>query len=224
MIAQVVLKLCGISVARQDLNAPNSTPLVMSIAKEVRLYIKNKPYVKESLEKGIVNLSSLTRQIQEELKMKNFEAIKAALRRLSGQMRMDKLEREKKVLQILEDSKITMYDGDAVLVTSSPVEVEDKFRVNLGTNYVYLVEKDKVPKNPDIVRRTDNCTTIVINSPQEIEEVPGVVSYITSLLAEQGVNIFEFISCWKYTIIVLHRKDVLKAYEVLSNAFGSQRP
>jgi hypothetical protein len=195
----------------------------MSIAKEVRLYIRNKPYVKESLEKGIVNLSSLTRQIQEDLKMRNFEAIKAALRRLSGQMKKDKHQREEKILQILQGSKIIMYAGDVVLITGSPVEVEDKFRVNLGRNYLYLVEKDKVPKNADIVRKTEDCTTILIDSPQEIEEVPGVVSYVTSLLAEQGVNIFEFISCWKYTVIVLHRKDVVKAYEVLSEAFGPQR-
>jgi hypothetical protein len=196
----------------------------MPIAKQVRLYIKNKPYIKESLEKGIVNLSSLTRQIQEELGVKNFEAIKGALRRLSGQMQKDRHEREKRVLQILEGSKVTLYDGDVVLITSSPAEVEDKFRVNLGRNYLYLLEKDKVPRNVDIVRKTENCTTIVIDSPQEIEEVPGVVSYITSLLAEQGVNIFEFISCWKYTVIVLHRKDVVRAYEVLSEALGSQKP
>jgi len=194
----------------------------MSTAGEVRLYIKNKPYVKESLEKGIVNLSSLTRQIQDELGIKNFEAIKAALRRLSGQMRKDKLEREKKVLHVLEGSKITLYDGDVVLITNGPMEVEDKFRVNLGRNYLYLLEKDKVPRHADVVRKTENCTTLVIDSPQEIEEVPGVVSYITSLLAEQGVNIFEFISCWKYTVIVLHKKDVVRAYELLSKALGSK--
>jgi hypothetical protein len=194
----------------------------MSVAKEVRLYIKDKPYIKESLEKGIVNLSSLTRQIQEELGLGNFEAIKAALRRLSGQMKKDKHEREKRVLHVLQGSKITLYDGDVVLITSSPAEVEDKFRVNLGRNYLYLVEKDKVPRNADIVRKTENCTTIVIDSPQEIEEVPGVVSYITSLLSEQGVNIFEFISCWRYTVIVLHRKDVVRAYEVLSEVLGSR--
>ncbi len=195
----------------------------MSTAKEVRLYITNKPYIKESLEKGIVNLSSLTRQIQDELGIKNFEAIKAALRRLSGQMRKDRHEREKRVLRVLEGSKITLYDGDVVLITNGPMEVEDKFRVNLGRNYLYLLEKDKVPRNGDFVRKTENCTTVVIDSPQEIEEVPGVVSYITSLLAEQGVNIFEFISCWKYTVIVLHRKDVVRAYELLSDALGSKQ-
>lgn len=193
----------------------------MSIAEEVRLYIKNKPYVKEALEKGIVNLSSLTRQIQEELDIENFEAIKAALRRLSEDMKKTKHKREERVLQILEKSKIIIYDGDIVLITDEPIEIEDKFRVNLGKNYVYLLEKNKLPKETDdIIRKTENCTTILIESPNDIEKVPGVVAYLTSLLTEQNVNIFEFISCWRYTIIVVDRKDALRAYEVLSEVLG----
>ena len=193
----------------------------MSIAEEVRLYIKNKPYVKEALEKGIVNLSSLTRQIQQELVVENFEAIKAALRRLSEDMKKTKPKREEKVLRVLKKSKITMYDGDAVLITDRPIKVEDKFRVNLGKNCVYLLEKNQIPKiNDHIVRKTENCTTILIDSPDDIEKVPGVVGYLTSLLAEQNVNIFEFISCWRYTIVVVDRKDALRAYEVLSEVTG----
>ena len=193
----------------------------MSIAEQVRLYIKNKPYVKESLEKGIINLSSLTRQIQKELKVENFEAIKAALRRLSENMKKSKHKREEKVLQVLKKSKITMYDGDVVLITDEPIKVEDKFRVNLGKNCVYLLEKNKLPKETyHIIRKTENCTTILIESPDNIEKVPGVVAYLTSLLAEQNVNIFEFISCWSYTIIVVDRKDTLRAYEVLTEVVG----
>lgn len=193
----------------------------MSIAEEVRLYIKNKPYVKESLEKDIVNLSSLTRQIQQELRIKNFEAVKAALRRLSVDIKKTKHKREEKVLQVLKKSKITMYDGDVVLITDEPIKVEDKFRVNLGENYVYLLEKNKVPEETDhIIRKTENCTTILIDSPDDIEKAVGVVGYITALLAEQDVNIFEFISCWRYTTIVVDRKDALRAYEVLSEVIG----
>ena len=74
----------------------------MSIAKQVRIFIKNKPYIQESLEKGIVNLSSLSRKIQEELDIENFEAVKAALRRLSEELQKTKHKREERVLQILK--------------------------------------------------------------------------------------------------------------------------
>ena len=193
----------------------------MSIAEQVRLYIKNKPYVKESLEKGIVNLSSLTRQIQKELRVENFEAIKAALRRLSENMKKTKHKREEKTLRVLKKSNIIVYYWDIVLITNKLIKINDKFRVNLGENYVYLLEKNKLPKETDhIIRKTENCTTILIESSDDIEKVPGVVAYLTSLLAEQNVNIFEFISCWCYTIIVVDKKDSLRTYEILSEIMG----
>lgn len=193
----------------------------MSIAQAVRQYLKNKPYVKEALEKGIVNLSSLSRQIQTELGVRNFEAIKAAIRRSSKAMKKARQNREEKVLGVLKKSKMTTYDGDVVVITDEAMDVIDKFRVNLGQNWIYLVEKDQIlNENNHILRKTENCTTIIIDSPEDIEEIPGVISYLTSVLAEQDVNIFEFVSCWKYTLIVLNKKDTLKAYELLTDLIG----
>jgi hypothetical protein len=61
---------------------------------------------------------------------------------------------------------------------------------------------------------------IVINSPEELEATVGVVAFLTTLLAEQNVNIVEFISCWTETIIVVEKKDSFKTYEALSNIVG----
>ena len=65
-----------------------------------------------------------------------------------------------------------------------------------------------------------NFKLINIHSPEDLEATPGVVAFLTALLAEQNVNIIEFISCWTETIIVVEKKDSLKAYEVLSNMVG----
>ena len=51
----------------------------MTVAQNVRSHLRNKPYLLEALEKGIVNLSELSRQIQKELKTNDTSAIKAAL-------------------------------------------------------------------------------------------------------------------------------------------------
>ena len=61
---------------------------------------------------------------------------------------------------------------------------------------------------------------IVVHSPEELEVTPGVVAFLATLLAEQNVNIIEFISCWTETIMVVEKKDSLKTYEVLSNMVG----
>jgi hypothetical protein len=192
----------------------------MTIAQNVRSYLRNKPYLLEALEKGIVNLSELSRQIQKELKIDNTSAVKAALRRFSEKLQKHKQKREEKVLQILKRSGIAVYDGKSVMITSKELDTESGMKVDLLGKFVYLLDRSDVPKRIDTLVKHDNCTMIVMHSPEELEVTLGVVAFLTTLLAEQNVNIIEFISCWTETIIVVEKKDNLKAYEVLSNIVG----
>lgn len=192
----------------------------MTVARDVRDYLKNKPYILEALEKGIVNLSELSRQIQKELKTDNIIAIKAALRRFSGELQKHKHKREEKVLQLLKKSTITVYDGRSVTITDRPIETKEKIKVNLEGKFVYLLEKNNLAEITDALKMHENCAMIVIHSPEELEATPGVVAFLASLLAEQNINIIEFISCWTDTIIVVERKDSLRTYETLSNVIG----
>jgi aspartokinase len=192
----------------------------MTIAQNVRSHLRNKPYLLEALEKGIVNLSELSRQIQDELKIDNTSAVKAALRRFSEELQKHKQKREEKVLQILKRSSIAVYDRKSVMITSKEIDTESGMKVDLLGKFVYLLDRGDVPERINAIVKHDNCTMIVMHSPEELEATPGVVAFLTALLAEQNVNIVEFISCWTETIIVVEKKDSLKAYEVLSNMVG----
>ena len=193
---------------------------IMTIAQDVRNYLKNKPYILEALEKGIVNLSELARQIQKELKTSNVIAIKAALRRFSDELQKSKRRRSEKVLQLLKKSTITVHDGKSVAITERPLETKNKIRVNLEGEFVYLLERNNLAKISNALQIHENCAMIVIHSPEELEATPGVVAFLTTLLAEQNINIIEFISCWTDTIIVVEKRDSLKTYEILSNIIG----
>jgi len=192
----------------------------MTIAQNVRNHLRNKPYLLEALEKGIVNLSELSRQLQEELKIDNTSAVKAALRRFSEELQKHKQKREEKVLQILKRSGIAVYDRKSVMITSKEINTKNGMKVDLLGKFVYLLDRGDVSGRINALVKHDNCTMIVVHSPEELEATPGVVAFLTALLAEQNVNIIEFISCWTETIIVVEKKDSLKAYEVLSNMVG----
>jgi aspartokinase len=192
----------------------------MTIARNVRDYLRNKPYLLEALEKNIVNLSELSRQIQEELKTDNISAIKAALRRFSEELQKHKQKREEKVLALLKRSNIAVYDRKSVIITSKEIQSKNSMKVDLPGKYVYLVDKADLPERINTLVKHENCTMIVVHSPKELEAIPGVLSFLTTLLAEQNVNMIEFISCWTETIIVVEKKDSLKTYEVLSNIVG----
>jgi len=192
----------------------------MTIAQNVRSHLRNKPYLLEALEKGIVNLSELSRQIQEELKIDNTSAVKAALRRFSEELQKNKQKREEKVLQVLKRSGIAVYDRKSVMITTKEINTKTGMKVDLLGKIVYLLDRGDLPGRINALVKHDNCTMIVMHSPEELEATPGVVAFLTTLLAEQNVNIIEFISCWTETIIVVEKKDSLKAYEVLSNLVG----
>ncbi|MCL2691404.1 MAG: ACT domain-containing protein [Candidatus Bathyarchaeota archaeon] len=189
----------------------------MTIAQNVRNYLRNKPYLLEALEKNIVNLSELSRQIQSELETDNTSAVKAALRRFSEELQKHKQKREEKVLALLKRSNIAVYDRKSVMITSKEIQVKDSMKVDLPGKYVYLLDKADLPEQVSALVKHENCTMIVIHSPKELEATPGVVAFLTALLAEQNVNMIEFISCWTETVIVVEKKDSLKTYEVLSN-------
>jgi hypothetical protein len=192
----------------------------MTIANNVRNHLRNKPYLLEALEKGIVNLSELARQIQKELKTNDTSAIKAALRRYSEELKKHKRKREEKVLQLLKRSNIAVYDRKSVMITSKEIASKNSMKVDLLDKFVYLLDRSNLPERINALVKHDNCTMIVIHSSEELEATPGVVAFLAALLAEQNVNIIEFISCWTETIIVVEKKDSLKTYEVLSNMVG----
>ena len=189
----------------------------MTTAQNVRSYLRNKPYLLEALEKGIVNLSELSRQIQEELKTGNTSAVKAALRRFSEELQRHKQKREEKVLQVLKRSSMAVYDRKSVVITNREIDVKNALKVDLLNKHVYLLDRSDLPERISTLVKHENCTMIVVHSPEELEATPGVVAFLATLLAEQNVNIIEFISCWTETIMVVEKKDSLKAYEVLSN-------
>lgn len=188
----------------------------MSIAQTVRLYLRNKPYILEGLEQDIVNLSALSRKITKDLKMDRLRATKAAVIRFSKEYQKQTREMEMKVLKVLKGSRITLEDGMNVLVSEKPLPVEPKFFVGLEDSNVYIVDKlsDRVSES-DLICKHENCGVFIIRSPSEIEQAPGVVAYLTSVLAEQNINVIEFTSCYTCTMLAIEKKDVARTYETL---------
>ena len=191
----------------------------MTVAQDVRNHLRNKPYLLEALEKGIVNLSELSRQLQKELKLSDISAIKAALRRYAEELQKHRQKREEKVLHLLQKSSIAVYDRKSVMITAKELD-QKGMKVDLLDKFVYLMDRSDLPERTSTLIKHENCTMIVVHSPEELENTPGVVAFLATLLSEQNVNIVEFISCWTETIMVVEKKDSLKAYEVLSNLVG----
>ena len=112
---------------------------------------------------------------------------------------------------------MAIYDRKSVMITTKDIEAKNAMKVDLLDKHVYLLDRSDLPERISALVKHEDCTMIVVHSPEELENTPGVVAFLATLLAEQNVNIIEFISCWTETIMVVEKKDSLKAYEILSN-------
>ena len=78
--------------------------------------------------------------------------------------------------------------------------------------FIPLIKKQL---NTKIIKINKDLIKIILKSSEDIENTPGVVSYLYSLFGEFGINIIETMSCWTDTIFVLEEKDLTKTMEIL---------
>ena len=209
---------------------------MQSITKLAEEYISNHPSVKDCLKNDLINFSSLSRQIAEELDLnlkKNFDAILIACRRYQRKLKKEEI-LESKILKILKNSKIeiknkviaVVLEKDVFFGTLQNLEKEIKkrkeiFRIIEGASAITVITAEeflepirKYFKNKIIVENT-SLAEITIKSPREIEEVPGTYAYLCSLFGENNINIVETLSCWTDTIFLVDEKDAGKVMGLL---------
>ncbi len=208
----------------------------MSITKQVENYIAEHPSIKDCLRKGLINYSSLTRQICTELNLaeeENFDAILIACRRYRNKISKDNTH-EKQILKILKDSKLEVKNKIIVALIEKDIyyghlmqlhkQIKDKaeaFHIIEGSSTITLITSGEFKKDINklfknkIIKITENLIEVTMKSSDDMEKTPGVIAYLSTLLAEKGINIIETMSTWTDTLFVIKEKDIAKAIEAL---------
>ena len=213
-----------------------------TIAATVVDYIKTKPYLSSALSDGIINLTSLARNIQddiEELTKKPVKpgAIVMALKRISDTADFVQTKQITKVLKNLGDitvrSSLVDYSfliSDSLLVAQSNLlnEIEQKKEVFytssrgvsesniiVSQNIAPLV--DELFKDESCFSKTENLSSITMKLPSENVTIPGIYYFIFQRLSWEGVNINEVISTSNEFTILMHEDRVNTAFKVIKN-------
>mgnify|MGYP001611736731 CR=1 FL=1 len=208
----------------------------MNITKLTENYILEHPSTKDCLKNGLMNYSSLSRQIASELNLnlkENFNAILIACRRFKRKLKKEELY-ENKILKILKESKIEIKNKIIAVVLERDIFFENLinlekeikkqkeiFRVIEGISAITIITTEDFSdlikryfKNK-IILENRNLAEITIKSPKDIETTPGAYAYMCSLFGENNINIVETLSCWTDTIFLIDEKDVGKAISLL---------
>ena len=213
-----------------------------TIASQVSEYVKTKPYLSSALSQGIINLTSLARQIQPDIekslkKPVRSGAIVMALKRISDNEEFLSTHRIVSVLKNLGDitvrSALTDYCfklTDTLLLAQAKFLTEIKDRndvfytssrgvgesnIVVSSNISYLVEE--IFKDEICIDKLKNLSAITVKLPTENVKIPGIYYFIFQRLSWEGVNISEVISTSNEFTILMNEESVNVAFEVIKN-------
>ena len=213
-----------------------------TIASQVSEYVKTKPYLSTALSQGIINLTSLAREIQPDIenvlrKPARTGAIVMALKRISDNEEFLSTHKIVSVLRNLGDitvrSSLTDYcfkltetlllaqaqfltdikDKNDIFFTSSRGVGESNIIVS--SNLAPLIEE--LFKNEICLDKIDNLSAITVKLPIDNVKIPGIYYFIFQKLSWEGVNINQVISTSNEFTILIDEDYVNVAFEVIKN-------
>ncbi len=215
---------------------------MITVSQAVEKVIRVKPFVVEALCEGILNNSSLARQIKpmvEKLTGKQVKmgAIVMALNRLVPQLDYSLSQNLEKLLESLGDiivrSNLTDYtfkNSNNIFHSHTKVmqEISNQqdvfytlvrgvFESNLvvSSNYEKLVKEHF--KNEDCIYKQAELSAITIKLPTSNIQVTGFYYHIMKAIAWEGINIKEVISTTNEFTVIVNDEDVDRAFSILKN-------
>jgi len=187
----------------------------LSVAGQTFAWIKKYPFLITALKKDLINFSSLARKIQKDLNIKNFDAILVAIRRYQNQIKW--IENDKRIIEVLKQSQLNIKTGITVYSIK-----QDELKILDNIDYYHLVQngdKTEVVTDSELDSETlwKNAVEVKVTST-DIETIPGVIAYITSALAERGINILKMYSFHgNIGYFVFEKKDLPSVIEVFES-------
>jgi len=210
---------------------------VDSVAEKTRRIIERDPLLRECLARGLANISAVARHVaariaEEEGEAPSLSSVKMAVSRLARQL--EEAGGRARVEDVLARSALALQDRIAVVtlpLSRLTEAVQAAYELAPRSRFVQLVESTSAVTlmvaeedldhvlglvgDPLEVLRDQSAVIVV--SPREIIETPGVVAFLTGYLAGYQVNITQIVSAYLDTIIVVSRRDAPRAYQALHN-------
>ena len=187
------------------------------IAKRVFEWLREKPYIQSTLNQGLINYSALSRVIQKELGIKNFDAVIVALIRYKKEHGISSTGKE--IVKLLKESRLEIKTGINVYVVRPEVvkyiEKTKYLHLVQGKSIATVITEDEI--NIDYIKNHGNLIEVRIVSPPTIENNLGFMAYVCSALTENGIVIVETYSCYTDTIFIFNKEDLTKVVHALGS-------
>ncbi len=212
----------------------------ISIAEATRRVIQTHPSIIDGIKQGVINYSALADLIRDrvlqlaERKSVQIDAIKMALMRYAEELKDHRRILEANISKIIAASELELKNDVTVFTVyqhalvnkfdalTNFVEGSRFFQIIQGTKtFTIAAHQNLLPSLVELIEEKNILATnkdqsaLILISPPEIIETPGIVAYVSNLFATNDINITQFMSCHLDTIFIVSRQDSINAYKLL---------
>ncbi|MES2544543.1 MAG: aspartate kinase [Bacteroidota bacterium] len=216
-----------------------------TVSSIVENYIKTKPFLLGALSQGIINLTSLSRNMMNELegefgKEVKQGAIVMALKRLSGDLDFRMNHKITKVLKNIGEITVrsslcdftfaisdTILNKQAALIQEINNYPDIFFTSCRGVSETNIMVSDSVSPiveklfaGEKLLHKFENLASITVKMPTENVFIPGIYYFIFQRLAWEGVILNEVISTSNEFTILVNEEEVDVAFKVIKDLKG----
>lgn len=213
-----------------------------TVSSIVENYIKTKPFLLNALSLGIINLTSLSRNIMSELESEFGKEVKQgavvmSLKRLTEELDFRLNHKINKVIKNIGEITVrsaltdyafaiseTVLNKQAELLADINAFPDVFYTSSRGVNEINIVVSntvnalvDKHFVNEKLLQKIDNLASITVKLPKENIVIPGIYYFIFQRLAWEGIIINEVISTSNEFTILVSEEQVDVAFKVIKD-------
>jgi hypothetical protein len=213
-----------------------------TVSSIVENYIKTKPFLLNALSLGIINLTSLSRNIMSELESEFGKEVKQgavvmSLKRLTEELDFRLNHKINKVIKNIGEITVrsaltdytfavseTVLNKQAELISDINAFPDVFYTSSRGVNEINIVLSNTVNKlvdkhfsNEKLIQKLDNLASITVKLPKENIVIPGIYYFIFQRLAWEGIIINEVISTSNEFTILVSEDQVDVAFKVIKD-------
>ncbi|MBC5839008.1 aspartate kinase [Flavobacterium muglaense] len=213
-----------------------------TVSSIVENYIKTKPFLLNALSLGIINLTSLSRNIMSELESEFGKEVKQgaivmSLKRLTEELDFRLNHKINKVIKNIGEITVrsaltdytfavseTVLNKQADLISDINALPDVFYTSSRGVNETNIVISNSVSNLVDkhfigekLIQKLENLASITVKLPKENIAVPGIYYFIFQRLAWEGIIINEVISTSNEFTILVSEDQVNVAFKVIKD-------
>lgn len=212
-----------------------------NLREELKLMLREQPFVEEALHEGLINISSLARRIMPELEKRMGKpvhegAIVMAIRRMGPGLQLQLQTRFRKFMSQLGDIIVRSNLVDYTFQNSMKmVECEHEFLKSIrkmpsgfysfsrGVDETTIIisqhyegELKSSFVREKVINVLSGLSSITLKMPASNRETLGLYYFFFKNLSEGGINVLEVISTSNEATFIVKQSDVDRAFSILN--------